>query len=227
MRGSFEYKRPCGWKRIALNVLDKYENNLWLGVGGNRRSHSTNSVTNEWPVSYHGTAEHNFKSIAQDGYLLCKGKRFRFGRGIYSTPDIDVASRYATKYTFNGEQYLVVFQNRVNPNNLVRISKSETGIGEYWISPDGADLRPYGLCIKKAIDQIEKDLKIAKEESHKDGSDLDVLEIDLPSIKTKKQVHSSLMISIKQQLPNWWIQIDNKLVVNGNEFRPDVGGWNP
>ncbi|CAG8619927.1 1216_t:CDS:2 [Funneliformis mosseae] len=149
MRGSFEYKRPCGWKRIALNVLDKYENNLWLGVGGNRRSHFTNSVTNEWPVSYHGTAEHNFKSIAQDGYLLCKGKRFRFGRGIYSTPDIDVASRYATKYTFNGEQYLVVFQNRVNPNNLVRISKSETGIGEYWISPDGADLRPYGLCIKK------------------------------------------------------------------------------
>ncbi|CAG8619908.1 1215_t:CDS:2 [Funneliformis mosseae] len=88
--------------------------------------------------------------------------------------------------------------------------------------------------------------------SQKDGSDLAVLEIDLPSIKTKKrenflgifqnifqteriddklfiksEVHSSLMISIKQQLPNWWIQIDNKSVVNGNEFRPDVGGWNP
>src|SRR5205814_265326 len=32
MRGNFEYKRPCGWKRIALNVLDKYEDNVWLGV---------------------------------------------------------------------------------------------------------------------------------------------------------------------------------------------------
>src|SRR4051794_7606095 len=33
MRGNFEYKRPCGWKRIALSVLNKYENNNWLGVG--------------------------------------------------------------------------------------------------------------------------------------------------------------------------------------------------
>jgi hypothetical protein len=48
MRGNFEYKRPCGWKRVALNVLDKYEDNLWLGVHGNRKS-LTNSVHNEWP----------------------------------------------------------------------------------------------------------------------------------------------------------------------------------
>ena len=47
MRGNFEYKRPCGWKRIALNVLDKYENNVWLGV--NNRQSSTSSVQNEWP----------------------------------------------------------------------------------------------------------------------------------------------------------------------------------
>ena len=47
MRGNFEYKRPCGWKRIALNVLDKYENNIWLGV--NNRQSSTSSVQNEWP----------------------------------------------------------------------------------------------------------------------------------------------------------------------------------
>ena len=46
-RGNFEYKRPCGWKRIALNVLDKYENNIWLGVDG--RKSSTSSAQNEWP----------------------------------------------------------------------------------------------------------------------------------------------------------------------------------
>ncbi|CAB4475688.1 ubiquitin-domain-containing protein [Rhizophagus irregularis] len=149
MRGNFEYKRPCGWKRIALNVLNKYEDNAWLGVG--KRKYSTCSVQNEWPVSYHGTAKNNCKSIAEDGYLLCKGKRFLFGHGIYSTPDIDVAYQYATKFNHDGDDYRVVFQNRVNPNNLIRISKGETGVGEYWISPDGADLRPYGICIKKVI----------------------------------------------------------------------------
>jgi ubiquitin len=48
MRGNFEYKRPCGWNRIALNVLNKYENDIWLGASGNRKS-STSSVPNEWP----------------------------------------------------------------------------------------------------------------------------------------------------------------------------------
>lgn len=48
MRGNFEYKRPCGWKRVALNVLDKYEDNVWLGARGNRKS-LTDSAHNEWP----------------------------------------------------------------------------------------------------------------------------------------------------------------------------------
>ncbi|GBB99762.1 hypothetical protein RclHR1_03620011 [Rhizophagus clarus] len=81
MRGGFEYKRPCGWKRIALNVLNKYEDIFWLGANAGRQS-ITSSVQNEWPVSYHGTAKNNCKSIAEDGYLLCKGKRFAFGHGI-------------------------------------------------------------------------------------------------------------------------------------------------
>ncbi|CAG8512350.1 5361_t:CDS:2 [Funneliformis mosseae] len=84
------WRRPCGWKRIALNVLDKYEDNIWLGVDD--RYSLTSSVQNEWPVSYHGTAKHNCKSIAEEGYDLCKCKRFIFGHGIYSTPDINVAS---------------------------------------------------------------------------------------------------------------------------------------
>lgn len=72
-----------------------------------------------------------------------------FSHGIYSTPDIDVASKYATKFTYENQNYSVVFQNRVNPNSLTRITKEETGVGEYWISPSSDDLRPYGICIKK------------------------------------------------------------------------------
>jgi hypothetical protein len=80
---------------------------------------------------------------------LLKGKRFAFGHGIYSTPDIDIALLYAKQFSHEGNNYRVVFQNRVNPNNLVIISKQETRVGEYWISPKEADLRPYGICIKK------------------------------------------------------------------------------
>jgi hypothetical protein len=47
MRGNVEYKRPCGWNRIALNVLNKYEDSNWLGVG--KRQHLTSSVQDEWP----------------------------------------------------------------------------------------------------------------------------------------------------------------------------------
>ncbi|EXX55568.1 hypothetical protein RirG_224320 [Rhizophagus irregularis DAOM 197198w] len=134
------YKRPCGWKRFAINVLDKYEDNIWLGADKSRQF-PTSSVQDEWPVSYHGTAEHNCNSIARDGNFSCK-KPLPFGYGFYSTPDIDVASKYAVKFTYEGDDYLVVFQNRVNPKNLIRIPNIETGIGEYWISPDGNNLRP-------------------------------------------------------------------------------------
>lgn len=80
---------------------------------------------------------------------MAKCKRFLFGNGIYSTPDIDIAYQFATRFTHDGDNYKVVFQNRVNPNSLVEVSKEETGSGEFWISPKNDDLRPYGICIKK------------------------------------------------------------------------------
>ena len=32
-RGGMRYYRPCGWRRIALNVEGKYQDNAWLGRG--------------------------------------------------------------------------------------------------------------------------------------------------------------------------------------------------
>ncbi|CAG8682995.1 16804_t:CDS:1 [Dentiscutata erythropus] len=137
MRGYLQYKRPCGWKRIALKVAGRYDDgdNKWLGTD-----------KNAWPVSYHGTAKHNARSIAEDGYLLSKGKRFAYGRGIYSTPDIHIAEQYATEFEFEGNKYVMVFQNRVNPVNLQQFP---VGNGEYWVSEKGEDVRPYGICIKR------------------------------------------------------------------------------
>ncbi len=148
-RGGVVYIRPCGWKRYALKVDGKYKDDIWLlGKGKRRNQHS--SADEEWPVSYHGTSYNNGLSIAEEGYRLSKCKRFKHGMGIYSTPEIDVAFKYAeTRKLTDGKTYKVVMQNRVNPKNVVKIDKQETGVGEYWISPSEDDIRPYGFCIRE------------------------------------------------------------------------------
>ena len=139
-RGGMGYVRPCGWKRCAIKVSGRFEDLVWLG-------HADNS--GEWPVSYHGTGLNQAKTIAMDGYDLTKGKRFAFGHGVYSTPDIRVAEKYAVKFSYKHNQYLIVLQNRVNPATLIRISADRTGVGEYCVSPNDRDVRPYGVCIRK------------------------------------------------------------------------------
>lgn len=132
-RGGDKYMRPCGWQRYALMVKDKFSSNVWLG---------SSDADGEWPVSYHGTAYHNSLSIADKGFQIAKGKRFKFGRGIYSTPDIAIAEQYAKEFqSSDGKRYKVVVQNRVNPANLERFDS-------YWVSSGDEDVRPYGLCIK-------------------------------------------------------------------------------
>ncbi|XP_047134534.1 uncharacterized protein LOC101237461 [Hydra vulgaris] len=139
-RGGMNYVRPCGWMRFAIKVSDKYENLTWLG---------NSNIPGEWAVSYHGTGKNQAKSIAMDGYDLTKGKRFAFGVGVYSTPDIKVAEKYAIKFSHKNKQYAVILQNRVNPATVIKIPANRTDVGEYWISPSVEDIRPYGICIRK------------------------------------------------------------------------------
>jgi hypothetical protein len=148
-RGNQPYERPCGSYRIALNVKDKFGNdNVWLGM--------TETNSGEWPVSYHGTAQHNALSIAEEGYKLSKGERDRYGKGIYSTPEVAVAKIYAVKFKHERTSYSCILQNRVNPKYLKVISKKENGRGTYWLSaadtngvPESDLLRPYGICLFK------------------------------------------------------------------------------
>jgi len=148
-RGGSIYARPCGWMRFALKCNGTYSDNIWL-TGSSSRSKETSSADGEWIVSYHGTCHHNGLSIASEGYKLIKGVRFAFGHGIYSTPDIEVALLYAQTFTIDGVSYKAIIQNRVNPKTVVKVSKKETGVGEYWISPKNEDIRPYGFCVRKA-----------------------------------------------------------------------------
>ena len=142
-RGEKLYYRPYGWKRYGLKVLGKYDNgdNTWLGENGIR----TISCSGEWPVSYHGTGINAGRSIAQEGYDVSKGKRFKYGRGIYSAPSIDVAAEYAQTLEFGGKKYQLVFQNRVSTADLKVI---DTPQGELWVQPHDHLIRPYGICVR-------------------------------------------------------------------------------
>ena len=141
-RGGRLYNRPIGWFRYSLKVRGKYENDTWL-VGTQRRSAPHESAPGEWPVSYHGTSFHNGTGIAEQGYLLSKGVRFAYGRGIYSTPNIEVASQYAQRMVHAGVTYIVIIQNRVNPEKVKQVA------ADYWLVPDEKDIRPYGFCLKR------------------------------------------------------------------------------
>lgn len=87
-RGDELYERPKGWYRMALKVKGKYpDGDTWLGTDG-WRSHS---VPGEWPVSYHGTSLKGAKGVISSRYSAVEGDLY--GRGIYSTADINVAER--------------------------------------------------------------------------------------------------------------------------------------
>ena len=142
MRGGLEYKRPCGWKRYALKVDNKYENNNWLGSNG-----KSNNDT-EWAVSYHGTKIFCAEPIAKEG--LKPGVNNAYGVGVYCTPNISTAEGYAQTFVSptTGKKYKIVFQNRVKPSAIIKC-KAKGGPEDYWYVKDGKDIRPYSICIKE------------------------------------------------------------------------------
>ena len=157
MRGGKPYKRPYGWKRFAVKVLDVYESNTWLGPNGMR----TEEAQGEWPVSYHGTSLKAAKGIMDIGYKMGSRQRFEdvYGKAVYSSPSLDFVARdYATTFSHKGSDWKVVLQNRVNPapGHLCIIDPATYDVEvEYWLSPKQDidkkvyDLRPYGLLFKK------------------------------------------------------------------------------
>ena len=142
MRVGLEYRRPCGWKRYALKVIDKYKDIEWLGSKGSTKNDS------EWAVSYHGTKIYCAEPIAKDG--LKPGHNNKYGIGVYCTPNIETAEKYSEIFTnpTTQKKYKIVFQNRVKPSSIVRC-KQKGGPDDYWYVPDGKDIRPYSICIKE------------------------------------------------------------------------------
>lgn len=136
-RGGKIYKRPLGWKRYAINVaaLNEsvyFDDDDWI-------------KSKDWCVAYHGTDIENIGSIASNGFLLDKGKRFKYGEGIYCSPNIETAAEYSKKFLSPSTKmyYKVVIQARVNPNSIEEIEDTD-----YWLIENEDDIRPYGILIK-------------------------------------------------------------------------------
>ena len=88
-------------------------------------------------------------NIAQVGYELSKGRGFQFGKGVYCTPSIEVAVKYAQVFTHNGKRYQMILQNRVSPENLKIITEKKPGDGEYWVQPQQGRIRAYSICYRQ------------------------------------------------------------------------------
>ncbi|CAF1251673.1 unnamed protein product [Adineta steineri] len=93
----------------------------------------SNNSPDELPVSYHTT----------------KHTLFAYGRGIYTTSDTNLAKLYAFNFTYNGEQYYIMLQNRVNSRALIKFDGDKCEFGDYWISSNADDIRSYRYCIIK------------------------------------------------------------------------------
>lgn len=155
-RGGKRYYPPYGWIGIGLKVSDKYKDNIWIGE---------ENKEGEWAVGYHGVGKGNVfnKVIKIINYNLKEGpgqlykdqlnveknkdKYFFCGEGVYFSPNIDEAEKYAEKTTLGSFslQFQFVFMTRVNPDKI----RSPGGTPVDWIlNGNDNEIRPYRLLIK-------------------------------------------------------------------------------
>ena len=160
-RGNKTYDPPLGWTGIGLKVLDKYENNIWIGM---------ENKPGEWCVAYHGVGygqpSDNVKNVTgkivnselkpgkRQAHSNCKDinhKGKKVGKGVYCTPLIKVAEGYAGISKIpNGDSYKTVLMVRVDPNAIRQCNCPIAK--DYWVVNGTTDeIRPYRILYKKQI----------------------------------------------------------------------------
>lgn len=165
-RGNERYLRPCGWRRVALQVCQKYDDgsDVWLGTG-----------SQAWPVSYQGydmdgslgviLTRRESENHGEDSFLEAAAQSLvtddkKLGRGIYSTPDVNLAEKYCKTFKSkkDGKKYKVLLQNRINPKNRKTCQRENVWL--VYVPEKCSDVqtralvqesvRPYGLLLKQA-----------------------------------------------------------------------------
>ena len=155
-RGNKEYIPPLGWTGIGLKVIDKYDNNKWIGMSND---------PDEWCVAYHGVGSNcsNSNNVKQITGLIYKSyfkvgsrqahsncpDKFHMGQkvgdGVYCTPDIKTAEGYAGDSIINGKSYKTVLMVRVKPDAI----RSCNCVKDYWVvNGTNDEIRPYRILYK-------------------------------------------------------------------------------
>ncbi|CAF1183687.1 unnamed protein product [Rotaria sordida] len=156
--GNYPYYLPIGWFRHAINLNNKYSDNLfWL---------TTRNINDEWPIAFHGTHSPTLTNITQSTPLFNSIKtdsmnnedihritKVDSGSAIYViTHCNDGADAYTTPFTIlngdNNETFKLVFQCRVRPNSFT-IYNGPNDLGQLWQITDPQAIRPYGLLLKR------------------------------------------------------------------------------
>lgn len=137
-RGSLEYKRPIGYKRIGINVKGIYDkgHNGWMSMKANE---------GVWVNSYVATDNEKLMNYLnkQDTFIkLCKSV-YSFDIGIASFPDISIAEQFGQIVEIKGSKYIFLLQCRVNPKTLKACCNDDV-----IVSPKES-IRPYGILVKK------------------------------------------------------------------------------
>ena len=158
IRGGRKYYPPYGWIGIALKVKDKFnkDNNIWLGK---------ENKEGEWCVAYHGVGKGKVLDKVlniiydnlKEGYGQMYNKQlnaennkdiFQYcGNGVYFSPNIEEAMKYADKISLGwyNLKFKLVIMARVKPDNI----RSPGGSPVIWIlSGNDDEIRPYRLLIK-------------------------------------------------------------------------------
>jgi len=159
VRGGEKYCPPYGWIGIALKLGNKYgEDNEWFGKDGKNEK--------EWCVAYHGIGRGNeldkVYSIIQTNLRQGPKQRYsvylntrkaskkeykRCKKGVYLTPDISKAEKYAGKMKLGvyRKEFQFAIQARVDPNKI----RDPGAVPINWIlNGRNEEIRPYRLLVK-------------------------------------------------------------------------------
>ena len=161
-RGGKVYNPPIGWIGIGLKVWDKYEDNIWIGM---------ENVKGEWCVAYHGVGagqtsdnikkavgliyKGSFKAGGRQAHKDCSdqfhpGKKV--GEGVYCTPSITTAEKYAGDSKIEEINYKTVLMVRVKPEAIRHCDNCSDSRApyNYWVVNGTTDeIRPYRILYKK------------------------------------------------------------------------------
>ena len=159
MRGGERYNPPYGWTGLAIKLRNKFGDDFeWLGKKGVRGK--------EWCVAFHGIGRGdelikafsilntNLRAGPKQRYSTYKNTRIyskeefrKCGRGVYLTPEIKKAEKYAhkTKLGYNDKEFQFAVQTRVNPSKI-----RDPGVHPInWIlNGSSQEIRPYRLLVK-------------------------------------------------------------------------------